>query len=95
MLLSLDSGRQLSVKLLTASLQEEYGLTLNGVYTDYPVNQMYGYHSMVPSLLINQHSIERESDAKAYIARLNGILPLFQQLTVQLDKRAELGHYSA
>lgn len=58
---------------------------------NYPINQMYGWHSEVPSLLINQHLIESEADAKAYIARLNGIPLLFTQLISQLDKREQLG----
>jgi uncharacterized protein (DUF885 family) len=57
----------------------------------YPVNQMFGIHSQVPSTLINQHSISSESDAKAYIARLNAVPALFNQLQEQLQKRAELG----
>jgi len=58
---------------------------------NYPINQMYGWHAMVPSLLINQHGIDNESDAKAYISRLNGISQLFDQLKIQLDAREKLG----
>ena len=87
---ALDAQSKLSYQLFKQQLEESIADDKWRLY-NYPVNQMYGYHSMVPSLLINQHSISDEADAKAYIARLNGILPLFQQLTVQLDKRAELG----
>lgn len=87
---ALDAQSKLSYQLFKQQLEDNIADDKWRLY-NYPVNQMYGYHSMVPSLLINQHSIDNEADAKAYIARLNGILPLFQQLTVQLDKRAELG----
>lgn len=87
---ALDAQSKLSYQLFKQQLEENIADDKWRLY-NYPVNQMYGYHSMVPSLLINQHSIDNEAEAKAYIARLNGILPLFQQLTVQLDKRAELG----
>jgi uncharacterized protein (DUF885 family) len=87
---ALDAQTKLSYQLFKQQLEDNIADDKWRLY-NYPVNQMYGYHSMVPSLLINQHSISDEADAKAYIARLNGILPLFQQLTVQLDKRAELG----
>lgn len=87
---ALDAQTKLSYQLFKQQLEDSIADDKWRLY-NYPVNQMYGYHSMVPSLLINQHSISDETDAKAYIARLNGILPLFQQLTVQLDKRAELG----
>ncbi|GAA0667343.1 DUF885 domain-containing protein [Rheinheimera tangshanensis] len=87
---SLDSGRQLSVKLLTASLQEELDDAKWDLYS-YPVNQMYGYHSNVPSLLINQHSISDESDAKAYIGRLKNVITYFKQLEQLLQVRADAG----
>lgn len=87
---ALDSQNQLSYQLFQQQLEQEIADDKWRLY-NYPVNQMYGVHSMVPSLLINQHQIADESDAKAYIARLNGTLTLFQQLTVQLEKRAELG----
>ena len=87
---SLDSGRQLSVKLLTAALQEELDDAKWDLYS-YPVNQMYGTHSNVPSLLINQHSISDESDAKAYIGRLKGVTSYFKQLEQQLQARADIG----
>ena len=52
---------------------------------------MYGTHSQVPSTLINQHTISSEADAKAYIARLNGVPKLFSQLQQQLQQRADAG----
>lgn len=86
----LDAQTALSYRLLKQQLEEKIADDRWRLY-NYPVNQMYGYHSNVPSLLINQHIIDNESDAKAYIARLNGIPALFTQLQQQLDKRAALG----
>ena len=57
----------------------------------YPVNQMRGTHTQVPVTLLNQHRIDNESDAKAYISRLNRVPQLFEQLQHQLEQRAELG----
>ncbi|MDP4534618.1 DUF885 domain-containing protein [Alkalimonas collagenimarina] len=57
----------------------------------YPVNQMRGTHTQVPVTLLNQHRIDDESDAKAYISRLNRVPQLFEQLQHQLEQRAELG----
>ncbi|MEO9954644.1 DUF885 domain-containing protein [Nonlabens sp.] len=56
------------------------------LYT-YPVNQMHGMQSEVPAFLINQHRIDSVSDAKAYISRLKGIQPLFEQLSENLKLR--------
>ncbi|MBE91902.1 MAG: DUF885 domain-containing protein [Idiomarina sp.] len=58
---------------------------------NYPVNQMFGMHSSVASLLINQHGISELDDAQDYIARLNGLPGLFDQLAENLELRAEKG----
>jgi len=58
---------------------------------NYPVNQMFGMHSSVASLLINQHGISEVDDAEDYIARLNGLPELFEQLAENLELRAEKG----
>lgn len=58
---------------------------------NYPLNQMFGIHSSVPSLLINQHSISNLDDAEDYIARLNGIPTLFDQVIDGLNIRAKKG----
>ncbi|QFU21810.1 DUF885 domain-containing protein [Shewanella eurypsychrophilus] len=60
-------------------------------YHSYPVNQMYGGHSMVASFLINQHQITDISDAKAYISRLNGVPKYLEQLEAALEIRAKKG----
>lgn len=58
---------------------------------NYPVNQMFGLHSQVASLLINQHRISDVADAEAYVSRLNGLPTLFEQLVSNLVLRAENG----
>lgn len=54
---------------------------------DYPINQMSGLHNEIPTFLINVHAVETKSDADAYISRLNGIAPLFDQLVENLKLR--------
>ncbi|WP_298917441.1 DUF885 family protein [uncultured Algimonas sp.] len=39
----------------------------------YPFNQMFGTHSGIPTFLLNQHRIDSEADARAYVARLTRI----------------------
>jgi uncharacterized protein (DUF885 family) len=58
---------------------------------NYPVSQMGGAHSEIPTFLINIHKIDNQKDAQAYIARLNGIPKLFDQLIVNLKAREEHG----
>ena len=84
----LDDNSRVSYLLMQQDLQQELDDAKWQLYS-YPVNQMSGTHSRVPSVLINQHSISSESDAKAYIARLNAVPKLFSQLQQQLQARAE------
>lgn len=57
----------------------------------YIMDQFRAYHTTVPSLLINQHSVNSVEDAEAYISRLVGVKALFDQVIEQLRIRQELG----
>lgn len=86
----LDAQTKLSCALYefnTARDADAYQFRLDS----YPVNQMFGVHSETPTFLINIHKIDNEKDAQAYIARLNGITKLFDQLIVNLKAREEHG----
>lgn len=56
---------------------------------NYPVNQMFGWHSRAPSLLINQHTVTNLEDAEDYIARIQAVPKLFEQLIDGLYRRAD------
>lgn len=86
----LDANTRVSYLLMQRNLEQDLADAKWRLYS-YPVNQMFGTHSQVPSLLINQHSISDENDAKAYIARLNAVPTLFSQLKQQLQQRADAG----
>ena len=86
----LDAQTTLSYQLFEQQLKDEIE-NYKWRFHNYPVNQMFGLHSMVPSLLINQHSIKDVSDANAYISRLNGVKALFSELEKGLNKRQEMG----
>ena len=67
----LDKQTQLSCDLFEFQAQrdtEGFKYRLDS----YPVSQMGGAHSEVPTFLINIHKIDNQKDAQAYIARLNG-----------------------
>ncbi|WP_105264798.1 DUF885 domain-containing protein [Pseudoalteromonas sp. T1lg76] len=86
----LDATTQVSYDLMQQNLEEGIN-DFQWRYHTYPVNQMYGTHSMVAAFLINQHSIANVEEAKAYIARLNGVPKLFAQLEENLETRASKG----
>ncbi len=86
----LDEQTKVSLRLQKENLQNRIA-DYKWRYHNYPLNQMYGFHSRIPSLLINQHKIVDEKDAKAYIARLNAIPRLFIQVADGLNIREEKG----
>ena len=57
-------------------------------YHNYPLNQMSGLHSQAPAFLINYHRVDNGDDARAYLARLRGIGPMFDQLIDGVKIRA-------
>ena len=80
---SLDAPTQLSYKLFELEVEraaEEFRFR-NDVY---PISQMRGVHAQIPTFLINVHKVDNEKDARAYIARLNAIPKLFDQVIVNL-----------
>src|SRR5437588_11175011 len=86
----LDAQTQLSLELYefnAARDVEAFQFRLDS----YPVNQMGGLHSETPTFLINIHKIDNEKDAQAYIARLNGVPKLFEQLLENLRVRESKG----
>jgi uncharacterized protein (DUF885 family) len=84
----LDAQTRLSYELLEADLKQTLAQD-KWRHHSYPVNQMYGQHAMLASLLINQHQIADISDANAYISRLNGIPAMLAQLEINLEIRAK------
>ena len=85
-----DKQTKLSYKLLSQKLEQQIE-DYQWRHHNYPVNQMFGVHSRVPALLINQHSITDVKQAHDYIARVKNSKVLLEQLIEQLSIRAEKG----
>ncbi len=86
----LDSQTKVSWNLMNQSLEEEIE-DFKWRFHNYPLNQMFGIHSQIPSLLINSHPIASVKDAEDYISRLQAILPLFDQVIDGINLRADKG----
>ncbi len=86
----LDAQTRLSYRLMQQQLQEAIE-DYRWRHHDYPVNQLFGVHSGTPAFLINQHSIADVDEAKAYIARVNGVRERIDQLLDQLRIREKKG----
>jgi uncharacterized protein (DUF885 family) len=87
---AVDRQTQLSWRLF------EHGVQLDAEafrfrFHNYPVNQMYGWHSSTPTFLMNIHRVDSVQDAEAYIARLNGVDEQADQVIKNLQVRAEKG----
>ena len=85
---SLDGATQVSYRLMRQNLEQNIADFKWRLY-DYPVNQMFGSHTFIPSFLINQHQMVDLSDAKAYLSRLNGVGDVMTQLIENLKLRAD------
>ncbi|TXB67362.1 DUF885 domain-containing protein [Vicingus serpentipes] len=86
----LDEQTKLSFRLYKRRLEREIKYAKYDHYS-YPVNQMHGIQSELPSFMLNMHQIENKEDALAYVSRLNAIKPLFDQLIENLKIRADKG----
>ena len=65
-----SAANQLNTKILSHFL----GSQLDGesfFYHDYPVNQMFGVQSQLPSMMESSHKLRNDSDVEAYITRLS------------------------
>lgn len=87
---TLDAQTKLSYKLFVEGLEHNIA-DYKWRFYNYPVNQMHGMHSEIPSFLINIHTVADSSDAVAYISRLKGVEPLFDQLIKNLEIRETKG----
>lgn len=58
---------------------------------NYPLNQMSGWQSAIPTFLSNDHPIGTIEDAEAYIERLEGVRRLTSQIVDGLELRARKG----
>ena len=88
--LALDKSTFLSYKLYKQRLIHTIEDNKWRLYS-YPLNQMHGLQAEIPAFLINMHKIQDSSDADAYISRLYGIKPMFEQLEKNLAERESAG----
>lgn len=60
-------------------------------YHDYPLNQLFGIQSSLPSFMASQHRVAGMGGAEAYVARLREIPRVAAQVREGLAKREQLG----
>jgi len=57
----------------------------------YVIHNYSGHHTAVPSFLVNVHKVGSVADAEDYIARLERVAPLFEQVVERMALAAEKG----
>jgi uncharacterized protein (DUF885 family) len=85
---ALDAQTKISYRLFEDACKQSID-NFKWRFHSYPINQMSGIHTELPAFLINVHTIENKKEAEDYIARLNGIKPLFDQVLQGLKTREE------
>jgi uncharacterized protein (DUF885 family) len=86
----MTESQRLSTDILDWFLQN----TVDGepfMYHNYPVNQMFGVQSGLPTFMATMHQINNKRDAKNYIERLEKFPVKFGQVLGNLKTREEMG----
>jgi uncharacterized protein (DUF885 family) len=87
---ALDESTKLSYKIWEEQANQRNRAFQYRHYS-YPLNQMFGWQSTIPAFLINFHLLTNEADAQAYIARLNKVAPLVDQILEQVSRNEKEG----
>ena len=88
------SGMDTSERLSYDILEYFLGLQVRGepyARHNFPVNQLFGVQSSLPSFLADVHQIKRRADAADYISRLGKVGIKFDQVIEGLKERETLG----
>ena len=86
----LDEESKLSYRLFEDELNSQINYGKFRHY-DYPVKQIHGIQSSLPSFMLNKHEIETVADAKAYIDRLVSFETAIDQVIENLKIRENKG----
>tara|TARA_R100001369_G_scaffold34915_2_gene60102 strand:+ start:1098 stop:2525 length:1428 start_codon:yes stop_codon:yes gene_type:complete len=94
-LLSYDFDKQISKNQLNTKILKYFINTIlegeSFFYHGYPVNQMFGIQSGLPSMMVSAHKLNDESDIEAYISHLSKFDTKFSQLIDNLKKSESKG----
>lgn len=86
----LNEQEKLSYDIMTFSLTDQINRK-PWMFHNYPVNQLFGIQSELPSFMDSYHRVNNERDARDYIIRLSKFPVKFSQVLEGLEKREELG----
>lgn len=87
---ALDAQGKVSYKLFEEGVKDSIE-SFKYYYHGFFVSQMFGEHSSIPSFMINMHQIANESDANAYVSRLNEYKRYFGELLTKMKVQEKMG----
>jgi len=87
---ALDSQSKVSYKLFEEGVKDSIE-SFKYYYHGFFVSQMFGEHSSIPSFMINMHQVANESDANAYVSRLNEYKRYFKELLTKMKVQEKMG----
>lgn len=85
---SLNSASTLSLQKFLYDIEMQIA-EFDYFFHNYQISQMNGWHTKVPSVLINVHTINNKNDADNYLKRISKIPDLFNQLIENIKKATE------
>ncbi|MBC7389862.1 MAG: DUF885 domain-containing protein [Opitutaceae bacterium] len=86
----LDTVTKVSYKLFVYEAEQKIA-GRKFIIHNYPINQLFGWHSEIPSFLINIHTVKDKKDAEAYIERINKVPFLIDQVLKKIEARESKG----
>ncbi len=89
---NLDPAARLSYRLFEYSVERDIE---QFAFRDhwYAFSAFRGYHTLIPSFMINQHQVSSAGDAEAYIARLEGVRDYLGQHRANAERQFEKDIY--
>ncbi|UTW57662.1 DUF885 domain-containing protein [Kordiimonas sp. SCSIO 12603] len=87
---ALDAKTQLSYRIFEITA-ERFLANHQWRHHGYPVNQMFGWQTTVPSHLMTVHSVSNKADAEAYVKRLERVETFLGQVAADMKVRADMG----
>jgi len=87
---ALSPETQLTLDVLIYGLRQDID-SFAYRHMNFPVNQMFGLHTQIPTFMANIHQISSIEDARDYITRIKGVSTLMNQLIAQMKDSESKG----
>lgn len=87
---ALGKSARLSYRLFEFNVEQDR-ITYRWRMHRFPVSTMFSPTGSIPAFLINEHRVQSEADALAYVGRLRDVERVMREVAVSLETRAGMG----